>query len=129
MLDRLRPVPVYIKLFKNKVEISRLDTGKTITRAAKDNFSNERFIIADLFNAESLIREVLTALVPPFLFISPTLKIVIQQIDRSENGLSSVERRTLLDIAEHCGGITVRVVESTKELTPSQAVKKLKEKN
>ena len=37
-------VDVYIKLFKNVIEITRLDTGESIKEKAIKNFSNNKLV-------------------------------------------------------------------------------------
>lgn len=128
MFYRFKPVPAYIKFYMDKVEISRLDNGQKISRTAKVKFSNGRLVVADFNIALELAQEVLSELIPPFFFLSPTLIIIIQQMEKLDGELSSVEKRALMDLGEHCGGKTVIVIEGTAELTQSQALSKLKEK-
>src|SRR5687767_447614 len=127
MFEFFKSIQVYIKVYSDKVEITRLDTDKTVSRTAKDKFSNQRLVIANYQNAQILIRSVLQELIGK-PFFSPALSIVIQQMVKLEGGLSEVEWRTLLDVAEHAGGRYVKVVMHTTELTRSQVLLEMNSK-
>jgi hypothetical protein len=122
VFNLLRPIPIYIKLYTDKVEITGLDTGTSISRVASDKFSNPRLVVASFYNAEQLIRSVLRELLETKSFLQPSLSIVMQQMEKLEGGLSDIERRALLDLGEQIGGRSVKVVEEAKELTYAQAL-------
>jgi hypothetical protein len=74
-----------------------------------------------------LINSMLRELFNPILFFNPVLKILIQQMEKTEDGLSPVEIRILKDIGERCGGRKVKITEKTNEFSLSQALKELNE--
>ena len=55
-LKFFQPIPIYLQFYKNKITVTRLDNGKTITRITDSPFSSERMILADFPNAEILVR-------------------------------------------------------------------------
>ena len=77
MFNFLNPVPVYIKLYTDKVEVTRLDTETTISRISDEKFSNERLVVANFYNADQIIRLVLKELLSSNSFIQPSLKVLI----------------------------------------------------
>lgn len=118
-------IPVYIRMYSDKVVITRLDTGRTISRTAKEKFSSSRLVIANFGFAEDAVLATLKELNGTPL-LSPALRVVIQQMEKLEGGLSQIEKRALLDLAEHMGGAMVTVLEHGTELTTAQALEVLK---
>ena len=127
MLNLIKPIPIYIKLYTDKVEITRLDTDTTNTRLASEKFSNARLVVANFYHAEQLTRAVIKELISS-KFLQPTLKILIQQMDKNEGGLSDVEKRVLRDLGEFVGGSLVKIVEQQTALTTAEALLVLSEK-
>lgn len=116
-----KSIPIYIKVYFNKVEIVRLDTRENVKANARENFSNSRMIVSDFINFEACLRENISKVVPKQIF-SPTLKILIQVKEELEGGLSSVEKRTLLDSCEHSGAKEVYIHEGINDLTIGEAL-------
>lgn len=128
MINLFRPIPFYIKLYTDKVNIIRLDKETSVTRLASEKYSNPRLVVANFYHAEQLIRSVLKELLVTNSFLQPSLNIVIQQMEKLEGGLSDIERRALLDLGEHVGGRNVKVIEDSRELTTAQALSELQKK-
>jgi hypothetical protein len=118
--------PVYIKILNNKIEIKDLRTGKSISRESSAHFSSTRLLIADFNVAELFIRSVLKELLSPQKIFQRSLKIVIQQMENLEGGLSESEKRILRDIGEQIGGVHVVLVDNTRPLSEAEALSKLK---
>jgi MreB/Mbl protein len=125
MLDFLKPASVYIKIFYNKVEITNLKTGETISRQALEPFSNKRLVVADFNVAELLIRSIVKELQLTKSFIGRSLRIIIQQMENLEDGLSETEKRVLRDLSEQAGGAFVIIVEHTRPLSSNEAISEL----
>jgi hypothetical protein len=124
-----RSIPFYVKLYKNKIEIVRLDDRNALTREASDNFSNERLIVADFSKFEHFLRSTLKELLPKTFLLQPTLKLLFHVMEDLEGELSTVEKRVLLDSGEHAGGKIVRVYQGKHELSVGQALEELNKKN
>ena len=103
MLSFFKRVPIYIKLFENGVEIINLETGEVISRKSTEPFSNKRFIIADFNKANTFIRSVINDLLPKKGIFPRQTKILIQQVESVEGGLSEIEKRALRDLGEMAG--------------------------
>lgn len=97
----------------------------TITRTATNEFSNPRLVLAHFSEAESLLRSILRDLVESKFGISKRLVFAIQQMERTEGGLSSVEKRALVDMCEHSGGIRVKVFDASENVTHLRAIAEL----
>src|SRR5687767_10799778 len=121
MLSIFKRVPVYIKLFENGVEIINLESGEAISRNSIEPFSTRRFIIADFNKASALIRSVMSELLPRKGIFPRQAKILIQQVERVEGGLSEIEKRALRDLGEMAGGTPVILVDHFRPLDNIEA--------
>jgi actin-like ATPase involved in cell morphogenesis len=121
MLSIFKRSPVYIKLFKNRVEMINLETGETISRESVQPFSSQRLVIADFNKADALIRSILNDLLPKKGIFPRQTKILIQQVVSVEGGLSEIEKRALRDLGEMAGGTRVILVDHFRQLDISEA--------
>ena len=112
-----RPVRVYIKLMKDKVEITNLETSETVSVQAVRSFSSIRNIISNFSNAKNTIQAALNELGIKHSLLGPNLKVLIQQLEGTEGGLSDIERRALRDIGEMVGGRKVFIIEHSTLLS------------
>lgn len=120
-----RPVRVYIKLMKDKVEITNLETSETVSVQAVRSFSSIRNIISNFSNAKNTIQAALNELGIKHSLLGPNLKVLIQQLEGTEGGLSDIERRALRDIGEMAGGRKVFIVEHSTLLSKNEALAEL----
>jgi hypothetical protein len=121
MLSIFKRTPVYIKLFRNKVEIVNLKTGETISRESTEPFSTQRSITADVNKADALIRNVLKDLLPKKNIFPRQTKILIQQVENVEGGLSEIEKRALRDLGEMAGGTPVILIDNFRTVSNTEA--------
>ncbi|NRA12304.1 MAG: hypothetical protein HRT57_10155 [Crocinitomicaceae bacterium] len=103
-LDQFRSKrTLYVKLYKNKVEIKHIETGNSITRVPSKPFSIDRLIIADYEVMEVFLRAVIKELhgkaqgsrIKPY-------GVVIQVIDEDVKVITPVERRAYRDSFRVC---------------------------
>ena len=97
MINWFKAIPLYIVFNENKITVQRLDTGVSISKISKEGFSNSRIVLAEHLIAERLLNEIIIELDFKVKLINPPYKILIQQLDKNEGGLSSTEKRALLD--------------------------------
>lgn len=129
MLDLFKPIPIYIKLFTNRIEITRLDSGETISKNASKKFSNSRLVVAHFENAQLLLTSLLNKWTTKKLFFQRGFYSVIQQMEKLDDGLSQVERQTLIELAEFSGAKNVNVIDHTKKLSKDKARAKINKNN
>lgn len=127
MANPFKTIPIYVKLFVNRIEITRLDTNETASQKATTDFSNQRLVIADYEEAKKLLQTILFRLIHKKL-IMPQLDIVIHQLAYIEGGISAVEKRILIDVAQRIGGKKVVVAQEPSPLSWTEARTKLKSK-
>lgn len=125
MLDLFKPIPVYIKLFTNRIEITRLDNGETISKKASNEFSNSRLVLAHFENAQILLRSLLNRWTTKKLIFQKGFNTVIQQMDKMEDGISQVEKQAMIELAELSGAKEVLVIEHNRKLSSQKALSAL----
>ena len=101
--------------------VVRLDTGKRLDFKSKTPYSNTRIVVAHFGEAEEHLKSMMRELFDRKRF-TPNLKIAIQQMERTEGGLCSVEQRALADLASFAGATVVKVVDQDEPLSDSEAI-------
>jgi hypothetical protein len=115
---------VYILVSRNKVKAINLKTGEQVIRSADIPFSGERQVVSNFSHADKTIRAALKELSISRNF--SRLKILIQQMEGTEGGLSDIEKRALRDLGEIAGASKVELVEHERELPLNEAFEWLK---
>lgn len=118
---------LYVKVSTNAVEITNLATGETISRKAIEDFSTTRVVVANFNNITNLIISMLRELGISTSFFS-TKKILIQQMEKQDGGLSDIEKRALRDVAEQAGARFVILIDHPNKLSTEEALLELKER-
>ncbi len=93
-----------------------MTNGKSISEKSTTNFNNTRILVADFQNAENFIKKV---------FADSGLSTrnsvgIIQQLEMSENGLSEVEKRVLLELFSRIGIKEIHIDETSSNLSEKQ---------
>ena len=122
--DFFKSIKLYVKLYSNKIEITNLDNEQSICKNAANNFSTSRIVVSNFHNAHMLMQEILKELGVRKRF--RTIKIVIQQMEKMEGGLSDIEKRAILDLAEQSGSIRTIILEHSNSLSIEQDKLELK---
>lgn len=120
-----KPLPVYIRVRRNLIEITNLETGTSSSRSALNPFSSSRNVVSNFNNAQEAIAATLGDLGIKQALFSRPLIILIHQMEGIEGGLSDIEKRALRDLAETVGGRKVFIYEDTRELKLSEALSHL----
>ncbi|HEU4902570.1 MAG TPA: hypothetical protein VFT06_07245, partial [Flavisolibacter sp.] len=117
MFDFFKPLPVYVKVYPDKIEIINLKTGAAVARSPLQPFSSSRMVVADFGRAEILSRQ----LTKELGLANKSLNVLIQQMQVWEGGLSEVEKRVLRDLAEQIGARSVYLVTDDRRLSSDEA--------
>jgi rod shape-determining protein MreB and related proteins len=118
---------IYIKLRRDEIEGTDLDSGQTISKRALKPFSSTRNIVSNFNNANETIESVLLDLGLRRSFFQPRLKILMHQLEGHEGGLSDIEKRALRDLAEMAGANKVEILEQSEPISIELALANLKE--
>ena len=118
---------LYVKVSTNAVEITNLTTDETISRKAVEDFSTTRVVVANFNNITKLVISMLRELGISTSFFS-TKKILIQQMEKQDGGLSDIEKRALRDVGEQVGARFVILIDHPNKLSSEEALLELKER-
>ncbi|MBI6528540.1 hypothetical protein JEP40_05265 [Proteus vulgaris] len=89
--------PIYIKVYKNRIEIRDIHTQKEASVAR--NFSHSRMLIGDFYPAVEAIHIALKDHgINPFSLFYKKRNVVIHPLEKIEDGLSKVEIRLFNEI-------------------------------
>ena len=122
-----RTQKVYIQIRRNQVTAINLNTGEEALRLAIRPFSTQRIVVASFDPANETVLAALRDLGLKTTFVA--LKIVIQQLEGAEDGLSDIEKRALRDIAEMAGARKVYIAEGEQKLTIAEALSIIDERS
>ncbi len=116
---------LYIKVSKNFAEIIDVNKNKSINGKPVKPFSSERLLIAEFETAEDFMNELILKLKKGNRVKRDNV-ILFHPIDFIEGGLSEVEKRIFLEVAERLKGKIVKIWVG-EELTNKQVISKLSE--
>jgi len=115
----------YLRIKENKMELRNIT--KDVQGEAFGKFSNTRIAIAHFIEAEETFRNLLKSISNDRNINGKPL-ILVQQLDKSEGGLSSVEKRALEDLLLHGGMYKVYIDDSKEKLSDEKVLELLNEK-
>lgn len=110
---------LHVKLYSNKIEITNLETGESVSQTAVENFSTPRIVIGNFAKANTVIKSILKELNIRNTVFGP--KILMQQMEKLEGGLSDIEKRAMRDLAEDAGAKYVLIADHTNSLSVDEA--------
>ena len=113
---------LYVKLWKNEIEIKDVEKEKSIREKSVVPFSNSRLLIADFEVAEDFFKKVLLKLKKNYK-IKRYNTILVHPMELIEGGISETEKRIFLESFERVDGRAVIVWEG-KELSNIEVLKK-----
>ena len=115
---------IYLRIYKNRVIIRHIESKHQIVIHPEESFTTDRLIVGNFHKAEKAIKVGIKRIYQKkWLQFSP--KILIQQLEMNEGGLSEVEERILKEIAASVGARSC-VVWNGHELTDSEVIEKIK---
>ncbi len=119
-----KPIYIYIKIKRDWVNVTNLETGETVSKSAINSFSTIRNIVSNFNNASATIESAIKDLKLKKSLMST--KILIHQLEGIEGGLSDIEKRALRDIAELVGANKVLIAEQSAPIPIHLALENLK---
>jgi hypothetical protein len=114
---------IHIRLYTDKVIIRQLEKDVTIERTSDVPFSNARMVLANFKSADIFIRGILDEIYAGQR-LAPSIKILIQPMEKLEGGISQVEDRSFSDLGMQLGGKSV-FIHSTQEDLDDAGIKEL----
>lgn len=129
IIGLFKSIPVYVLLYKNRIKIYRLDTGKSIDKNSQKPFSNSRLLLGNFQRFEVFLKDSLKQLFFEDNYIlPPSLLMLMHQIEMKEDGVTEVEQRALVDSGKHSNAKEIYLYFGDNELTLTEAFKKIKNK-
>lgn len=112
---------VYVRLMKNRLEITHVDSGRTISADATIPFSNDRLLIAENIPAERFGKELIAELLlhNKKLFNRP-IRMVLQPVDPEIKEITAVERMIYHDFAFHSGARYIWLCEHQRPMSAEE---------
>lgn len=117
---------IYIKIKRNNVDVTDLNTGTTVNQQAIQPFSSVRNIVSSFNPANETIQSALEKLGLKGRSFLSKMNILIQQLEGLEGGLSDIEKRALSDLAEMAGANKVYILEQSELVSTQIALEMLK---
>ncbi len=102
MFSKLVANTVYIKVFKNRFELRHIESGKTVSVISPSEFTTTRLLVGQFIEADETLRKGMQELHKDRWFATSPI-VVIHPMEKTENGLSQVEERTLMELAAGAG--------------------------
>ncbi|HEY9082397.1 MAG TPA: hypothetical protein VIN73_03630 [Vicingaceae bacterium] len=115
---------LYIRLYTNIVFIRDVESKKELKKEAIKPFSSSRLLFADYEQGEEFLIQTIKELFEGEPVSS--FNILIQPMEKIEGGLSSVENRALMDVAEHIGGRNIVIYDKTNLLSDNMVLEMVK---
>jgi hypothetical protein len=111
---------VYVKVRANRFDVRHIEGQQNIQMHSSKPFTTQRLLVGEFAEAEACLREALRKLnLSPYL-AAPT--VVIHPLEKVEGGLSGIEHRALLELAD-CAGAKRAVVWVGHELADTEVLR------
>ena len=123
MFSFFQTIPVQLKIFPDRMELINLQSGLEVSGVPLHSFSTERLLIADYDSAETLARQ----LAKDLGVKKKRLKVLVQPMKIDSEGLSTAEKRNLMDLAEQIGAKEVLIVTEERQVSREEALQIIKE--
>ncbi len=114
MLRFFKPIPFYLRVYRDRMVLRRVDTGATIEKKAVHSFSSDRMLLADFPNASVMLNAMVSGMSERVGPLQRKMHMVIHAMEMAEGGLSVVEMTAFKDLCEHAGAYRVKVLADEK---------------
>ena len=114
MINFFKRIPVYIRIFEDRLIVRRLDNGVELERTSELPFSNNRLLLADFDNLYELLNSMLIDIDKGLV---NKYKFIFQLVTENLNGVAPTEKMCLNDLGLKCGANWVFIVEHANKLT------------
>lgn len=126
MMGWFKPVPIYVRIYKDRMVLRRIDTGKEVDRMASAPFTSSRCLIGHFPEASALLNTAMLEINDRAGSLSRRTQMVVHPMEMTEDGLSAVETRAMMDLGEHSGSKPVMVVSDKEVLDDARVLRVLK---
>ena len=125
MISQFFNKTVYVKVYENRFVVKLIGSEQApVTLMSHEKFTTTRLLVGEFAIAEKLLTKGIKDLFQNSLF-PPSPLVVIQPMEKTEEGLSQVEERILKELAAGAGARQV-VVWVGDELSDDQVIQQTK---
>ncbi len=103
----------FVQVWTNRIKVTDVDSGRSIERTPKQDFSNIRNVNADFIQFEENLRMAIYHFDKRKRF-KLSSRIVFQQMERAEGGLCQIIKRAYIDSAAHAGSNQAAVIDDMR---------------
>jgi len=104
ILRKVFPCSLYVRVSKNKFEITHIESKQQIQATPEEPFTTQRLLIGEFIIAEDCLRNITNKWA---MLLGPS--VIIHPLEMIEGGLSPIENRVLLEVAHGAGAKNVKI--------------------
>ncbi|WOK04922.1 hypothetical protein RT717_17710 [Imperialibacter roseus] len=121
MFGLTKRIPIYIRIFRDKIEAKRLDNSQRVALLTDPPISNNRLLLA---NYDSLLTDlrVIVNMLNRSMLVNK-YKFIFQLVDDDLTDVSQIEKMCLNDAGLACGANWVYILDHSEELGDAELSK------
>ena len=117
---------LYVQVFENLFQVRDIDKLQSFQKSATPPFSHPRMLVGDFAAAVTCLKSVISEALGSSIFLTRPW-VLIHPKEKTESGLSPVEERVFLELAQSAGAAKVMVWVGPT-LTDSEVTARLNQK-
>lgn len=121
----LKSVPMYLRIYADRMVLRRVDTGQECDRTSGVPFTSRRLLIGHFPEASELLNGMIREVNDRVGRFSRNTRLVVHPMEMTEGGLCAVEQRAFLDLGAFSGSKPVVIVTGIEALNDAQVLQTL----
>jgi hypothetical protein len=93
---------LYVKVMPNRFAVRHIESGREVVVDSQEAFTTRRLLVGEFIPAADTLRRAFRQVLPLSGYIAAP-RVVMHQTTLTEGGLSAVENRVLLEVADYAG--------------------------
>lgn len=93
---------LYVRVLPNKFVVRHIESGREVAVDSQEAFTTRRLLIGEFIPAADTLRKAFREVLPLSGYLAAP-RVVMHQTTLTEGGLSAVENRILLEVADYAG--------------------------
>jgi rod shape-determining protein MreB and related proteins len=108
MLRGIIKATLYVRVTRNKLDVRHIESGRSVQLLSDVPFTTHRLLIGDFLAAEGALRKAFAEIqFGPKYLAAP--RVVMHPLEMVEDGLSGVENRVFMEVADCAGAARIAV--------------------
>jgi rod shape-determining protein MreB and related proteins len=123
VLRGLFKATLYVRVSRNKLDVRHIESGRSVQLTSDTPFTTNRLLMGDFAAAETALRKAIleSQIGPKYL---TGLSVLMHPLEMIEGGLSGVEHRMFMEVAD-CAGAARMAVWVGHNLSDHEVLEKL----